>query len=264
MGTHHYYHIGLVSIKEWHDICGQRLNASDFEGRILTDSEKGPYVETEHLEYISPIRFKKAADQSYYEIDNCMKDFLEKTCEMYDDETKGQYCRAFIGILKITANLNLIPDNSQDYILYHLRLNTIILEILRGLNYIGAAAVIELYNVILRSSKNKTIEEYIGTIKSILACNKNGSGTLTMLLVLALGDNPDNEDYKIFKEGSYTISNKLLIGMTEKELELIQNGTLGIKYQPCDYIKVINGRIIIPSWRLTDEEIIQLEREKRK
>ena len=264
MGTHHYYHIGLGSIKEWHDICGQRLNASDFEGRILTDSEKGPYVETEHLEYISPFRFEEAADQSYYEIDNCIKDFLEKTCEMYDDESKGRYHQAFIGILEIIANLNLIPDNSQDYILYHLRLNAIILEILRGLNYMETAEVIELYNVILRSSKNETTEDYIATIKNILKCSKHGSETLDMLLVLALGNNPDNEDYKIFEEGSYKISNELLIGMTEKELELIKNGTLGIKYQPCDYIKVINGRIIIPSWRLTDEEIIQLEREKRK
>lgn len=197
-----YYKLSEPAILEYYNMVGVDLKKIDFR-----------YIETEsrYLEELSPIN--NGHDYipcSSIEIDSEMQTFLYKMCEFgYSEEAQSiqnNYHQAYIGIINAATSLNLIPDDSTDYELHFKRLNTVLLTVMRELNFLDIFDVIAIFNLI----QNKDI-------KGILSIN--GCPFTKCLVILAMNPNADLADYNMFSsEDSSLISETNLINLVTANL----------------------------------------------
>ena len=183
MSTHIVYSIGIGSLENWHNVCGEKLNINNL-GESYTIKGRIPVFETRDLKRLSPFYSKRTLLETSDRIDNYMKDFIKKSCEVEDD-FKDKYYSSFYGILRAATSLNVIPEDSKDYVQYHLRVEQLILQTLRALSNMSTSEVIDLFDAV--KSNN------IGNVMK--SCY---DGTLASLLMIAMVKDDDSHDYEIF------------------------------------------------------------------
>lgn len=192
----HKYRVSLPAILMYYNIVG-------VDSRDIDINQIGE--EVSELEYLSP------GNQCYLthsseRLDEAMQSFLRTMCTSFgysieDEQLKMQYYKAYMGIVNITTNLNLIPENSSNYKLHFERLNSILLVVLNSLNSMTIMEVIEFYELIKKNS-----------LRGIMDWYKN---YCELILITMLGMNNDSniEDYKMFEENSSNIDDERLIGI---------------------------------------------------
>lgn len=143
--------------------------------------------------------------------------------ECSDDLEKIEYYNAVIGLLNITTQLNLIPDDCKDYILHFKRLNSIIINTLYGINRLAKAKVIDLWNVIINSDEKtryRYILEFIFKTKAI--CFKP--------IILAMYGTENNRDFKMFDKGSHIITYHKLCSILSESVKTVFDAALEKEY----------------------------------
>ena len=128
MRTHHYYSLSEKLLRQWFNIVG--VDSNEIDTKNLDLSEISDLSDVSPYDYLSS-RFGYSKIIGY--IDAECKDFIHNLCSLCGRESsmeeriyQARYEKAYLGILRTATNLNLIPDDSKDYILNYDRLNAII------------------------------------------------------------------------------------------------------------------------------------------
>ena len=189
MGLKSCYSISKNLLKTWYNTVGIDFEEVNFDN-IDTSSISDLY-------YVSPTYMFESLIPNARAIDEQYKIFVERVCEICgiyhtpkDEELQEDYERAYIGILKAVTNLNLIPEDSENYILQYLRLDTIILLALQLMNNMSIEEIIEFFSLI-------ETEQYYEILKR---CKKYDY--LSMLVYLAIHSNDAVPDYVMFKDAT--------------------------------------------------------------
>lgn len=134
--------------------------------------------------------------------------------EFTNDLDRLQYYNAVLGLLNITTQLNLIPEDSEDYILHFKRLNSIIINILYGINRLPKDVIINLWNVI-NNGDEKTRYRYILQLifETDAICFKP--------ILLAMYGTEANKDYRIFDKDSHIIDYPKLCRVLSKSVKTV-------------------------------------------
>lgn len=194
MGLKTHYSISKNLLKTWYNTVGidfEEVNFNNIDTSSISD-----------LYYVSPTYMFESLSPNACEIDEQYKIFVERLCEICgirhthkDEELQEAYERAYMGILKAVTKLNLIPEDSENYMLHYLRLDTIILLALKLMNNMSIEEIIKFFSLLETQQYNEILRR----------CKKYDY--LSMLVYLAIHSNDDLPDYVIFKDAtSYEIS----------------------------------------------------------
>lgn len=173
------YRLTLPMVKLYYNILGldeSEVNYDDIQ------------LDVKMIEDISPIKKFNLTDMFSYQLDDNMILLLEKLCSKeceYNHNKQKEYLESINIILKAISNLNLIKEDSQDFILYFKRLSYLLIIVLYELNAMSIESTIKLKNAIKDGSYN-SIDEF-----SYIVPNTS--------YILLLSMNPQNiKDYEIY------------------------------------------------------------------
>ena len=175
------YVVSILLLAQYYNIVGVDFEDIDFESVAK---------EERYLERFSPRNYVYIPNSSE-PIDEQMLVFIDRMCTYFgyseeEKELKDKYYRAFMGILNVTTNLNLIPEGSTDYKLHFERLNQILLMTMLDLNCMDPINVIQFYEAIRNGSVIDSYQNYRQYPK------------LLCLTLLGINKNRDIEDYQMF------------------------------------------------------------------
>ena len=195
------YGISASVLAEYYNICGAEL---DLE--LLTQYKNDEMYKASSLYEFSPFRYDAPFSYDSQSIDENMQKFLERSCEIgqygTNESKKMPYYIAFMGILQTATNINLIPEDSKNFLLLYLRLDVIISNVLKSLLEMSIDETIQLFNDILTNNAVK------------IALNLKRSPILGLIILLAMCGDSNLKDYEIFKGAtSYQVDSDKLIQM---------------------------------------------------
>ena len=202
------YRLTLPMVKLYYNVLGIDDTEVDFESIEL---------DVDMIEDISPTKKFNLTDMFSYQLDDNMILLLEKMCGLkykLSKEKQEEYFSAINIILKAVTNLNLIENDSNNFVLQYKRISYLLIVVLSELITFQVDDTIELSKAINKRSYSE-IEKYI-----------NLKPNTSLLLLLSLNPN-DIKDYKIFDEyecvtGHYEFKNgevNLKLGEVIKLLE---------------------------------------------
>lgn len=194
MGTRMYYKIGVPSILEYYNIIGVDEKDIDFES-LVTES---PYLEEilrgEEHSYLPP---------ECQLISGGFQKIVARLCEKFDyssesEALKEQYYCAVIHLINVATSVNVIDEDSNDYVLYFRRVNSLLNYILASINALDICDVIHLSNMLATPD---------GEAKpsSVFAFIKEKNLVPLLPLLLALYGDEESRDFEIFNEGAYSV-----------------------------------------------------------
>lgn len=207
-----HYNLPIYALEDWYNVCGEKFNIDDVADKI-EEKEEGVYISTRTLEEVSPFHDKESKLPS----DDLIKNFLNKLCEYNDPDIQRAYYAAYYGILKATTSINVLPNNSNHYVLYYLRVEVLIYSTLIELDRLSAASTIDLYKAIMKRDYQK------------ISGFKPKCPATSLLSLLFIMDDVDSRDYNIFTDDGPTIEYKKLADLVFKKLGLIHMGNLSFK-----------------------------------
>ena len=175
------YVVSRSLLEQYYNIVGVDFRDIDFESVAK---------EERYLERFSPRNYVNIPNSSA-PIDEQMLVFIDRMCTYFgyseeDEQLKDKYYRAFMGILNVTTNLNLIPEGSTNYELHFERLNQILLMTMMDLNRMEPINVIQFYEAI----RNGSVRDWY--------LNYSQYPNLLCLTLLGINRNRDIEDYQMF------------------------------------------------------------------
>lgn len=162
-------------------------------------------IETEvsDLDYLVPDKLYSLPESSQY-INQEWLEILDKLCTTFGYSMEGEasqqlYIESVIGILNTATSLNLMEEGREDYTLHFNRLSKIILLVLHEINTMRVEDVCIFYELIKRSLSSQIYNNLKSYPYSSAFC------------FLAMNDNADIEDYKMFEnENSFQIKTENL------------------------------------------------------
>jgi len=205
-----YYKLSLPIILEYYNVMGLDLT----------------YIDSKNIENevrdLSELRLDIAYEvlpSSSIKVAEGFESFLDKMCcdFGYDEESlklKNEYYSSVIGILNAVTSLNLIPSESEDYLLHFERINSILRIVLDEIYYTPTEEVIA-FAKLLGEGKVRGLTILTNTLK-----------VTSLLAILALNSNNDIPDYEMFaSEESSQIDGEKLISLVKNNL-----GSKYVKY----------------------------------
>ncbi len=182
MATKRCYEVSYPSILLYYNILGvdiRTVNINYIENEVSELSDLTPKELYNGLPEISQL-----INREWLEI-------IKRLCtsfgySMNDDTKKLLYNESVIGILNTATSLNLMEEGRENYILHFYRLSVVLLLVLRELNKMGIDDVI-LFNDDIKHSLSNQIFKRAKLYP-----------WLSAFCYLAMNDNPEIEDYKMF------------------------------------------------------------------
>ena len=176
------YVVSRPALMQYYNIVGVDFRDVDF--RVIDEEERC-------LEHFSPQNYVDIPNSSA-QIDEQMLVFIGRMCTCFgyseeEEQLKYKYYRAFMGILNVTTNLNLIPEDNTNYKLHFERLNRILLMTMLDLNCMDPINVIQFYEAIRKGS---VIDLHL---------NYRQYPNLLCLTLLGINSDRDIEDYQMFR-----------------------------------------------------------------
>jgi len=203
MGMRAYSTFSIPSILGYYNLLGLDLNyinAEDINAEVRCISELRPDIAY------------KVLPKSSMEVAKEFELFLEEICcsFAYSEEgltLKTMYYNSVIGILNAITSLNLIPEESEDYLLNFERVNSILKPVLAEINSSSIEDVIEFAKCLGKGEIIKLLHE------------TNTFKFTALLAVLALNPNRDIPDYEMFSnDKSSQFDVKKLLDLVEKNV----------------------------------------------
>ncbi len=181
-----YYKLSTDAMKNYYNIVGAEFDETSYDE---------PYVETSNLEEISPLYNGHILPTTSRAIDEEFQNILHKLCEDfgYSEEAeslKSTYYISLLGILNTVTSLNVLAPNDENYVLAFMRLNSILLSVLKEINRLTTEEVIYFYNLIMTGEFLKVL-----SLIRIIPC-------LSIFTYLAMNPDCDLPDYTMFKDNS--------------------------------------------------------------
>lgn len=175
------YNLTLPMVKLYYNILGVDETLVNFDDVKLNVGG---------IEEISPLKYFDYVDILTHQLDDNMILLLEKmSCDGWDysEEIQKKYFNSVNVILKAVSNLNLIPVDSEDYVLYYRRLSYVLNIVISEINGMKVSEIIKLAHVINEGVYDK-IDEF-----SYLVPNTSN------ILLLSMNPN-DIKDYMMYKD----------------------------------------------------------------
>lgn len=177
------YKLPAEVVKTYYNVVGVEFDVS----------EDKPYVETRDLEEISPFKNGLVLPSSSRAIDREFQNILHKLCEEFGDSEeaeslKSAYYVSLLGILNTVTSLNVLAPYNKNYVLAFVRLNSILLPVLREINRLTTEEVIDFYNLIVGGEFQKVL-----SLMGDVPC-------LSIFTFLAMNPDSDFPDYRMFKK----------------------------------------------------------------
>lgn len=194
MGTRMYYQIGVPSILEYYNIIGVDEKDIDLES-LVTES---PYLE----------EILCGGEHSYLPaecqlISGGFQKIVARICESFDysseeESLKEQYYCAVVHLINVATSVNVIDEDSNDYVLYFRRVNSLLNYILASINALGICDVIHLSNML--ATKDGTARP-----SNVFAFIKERNLVSLLPLLVALYGDEESRDFELFNEGSFSV-----------------------------------------------------------
>lgn len=195
MKTNRIYHLTSDMVLMYYNVLG--VDESEYK---LNDIK----LDVNKIEEISPIKLLEYDNLSTI-LDDNMIFLLERVCqEIYDYSYQKKYIQSVNTILKAISNLNLLEDNSNDYILLFNRLNYILNIVLSELNSFSIFKTVLLTDAIKRGSF-KEIESFTNVIPNT-----------SILLLLSMCNNKDIMDYNMYNDNDYQLKIGKVMNLIKK------------------------------------------------
>lgn len=253
MSTKRYYSVSKSTLSLWYDMCGinsKYLNTF-FENNDSFNAgdlyELSPYC---LLNNNCPWVLQKLPESSR-EIDEKMQLFIQNLCEMgMNDEFQNLYSQSYMSIIEVATNLNLVsPDRNFSYELHFLRLNHIILLVLKSLSALTELEVIELAKAIKNRNINKINE----------ICSSKSINYLECIIFLGMCNDNEIDDSIIFEDNTNKINLERLLNLVLNKIPEINNNKQDIgELSPLIKMKLLSRRRF---YRISYEESIKIDSE---
>ncbi len=202
MAMRHYYNVDRDTIRHFWMTLGIDQNK-------FSIIDKMDYSVSDLYE-ISPINFYFVPFTNHTEIiHNEYINYLDTVCSFcdsmsndYDKKRQRDYVEAYWGIVATATNLNMIPKDSDDYLLYFSRLDVVLATTMRQLNYLSIKELQNLY-MLIKNGKAEEIFQLAGT----------RYGATGVFIYLGMHPNIDLADYEMFVGNTANTSYERLVDL---------------------------------------------------